>query len=56
MKHLAAYILLVLGGNLTPSAQDVKNLLKEVGSESDDAQLEILIKSLQGKQLHEIIQ
>lgn len=32
MKHLSAYILLVLGGNENPSAQDVKNLLKEVGA------------------------
>ena len=52
MKHLAAYILLVLGGNQSPSAEDVKKLLKEIGSEADNAELEIMINSLKGKQLH----
>ncbi len=29
MRHLAAYLLLVVGGNATPSAEDVTTLLSE---------------------------
>ena len=35
MKHLAAYCLLVLGGNASPSEEDVANLLKECGVTCD---------------------
>ena len=35
MKHLAAYCLLVLGGNASPSEDDVANLLKECGVTCD---------------------
>ena len=49
MKHLAAYLLLVLGGNATPSAEDVTGLLSGVGVEADAEKVALLIKNLEGK-------
>ncbi|TVY23866.1 60S acidic ribosomal protein [Lachnellula hyalina] len=55
MKHLAAYLLLSLGGNSTPSAKDVKTVLESVGIEADDERLSTLISELKGKDLQELI-
>ncbi|KAI8636834.1 60s acidic ribosomal protein-domain-containing protein [Parasitella parasitica] len=49
MKHLAAYLLLVAGGNATPSAEDIKSLLTTVGVEVDGSRLSALIKAMEGK-------
>ena len=54
MKHLAAYLLLSLGGNSTPSAKDVKTVLESVGIEADDERLNTLISELKGKDLQEV--
>ena len=55
MKYLAAYALLVLGGNENPSADDIKKVLSEVGITADDAQLTALLDAMKGKKLHEVI-
>ncbi|KAI9874628.1 MAG: 60S acidic ribosomal protein P2 [Pleopsidium flavum] len=55
MKHLAAYLLLGLGGNTSPSAADVKGVLESVGIEADDERLDKLISELEGKDLAELI-
>ena len=55
MKHLAAYLLLGLGGNTSPSAADVKSVLEAVGIESDDDRLDKLISELEGKDINELI-
>ncbi|KAH8820331.1 putative 60S acidic ribosomal protein P2 [Xylogone sp. PMI_703] len=55
MKHLAAYLLLSLGGNTSPSASDIKSVLESVGIEADDDRLEKLISELEGKDLQELI-
>ena len=54
MKHLAAYLLLSLGGKTTPSEKDVKAVLDSVGIEADDERLSTLIKELKGKDLQEV--
>jgi len=54
MKHLAAYLLLGLGGNTSPSAEDVKGVLDSVGIESDSDRLDKLISELKGKDLQEV--
>jgi large subunit ribosomal protein LP2 len=54
MKHLAAYLLLGLGGNTSPSAKDVKEVLESVGIEADDDRLEKLISELKGKDINEV--
>ncbi|KAL6711913.1 60S acidic ribosomal protein P2 [Coniothyrium glycines] len=56
MKHLAAYLLLGLGGNTSPSASDVKEVLESVGIEADSDRLDKLISELEGKDINELIQ
>ena len=55
MKHMAAYLLLVLGGNATPSADDVKKALGTVGVEAEDDRLNQLLSELEGKDLNELL-
>ena len=55
MKYIAAYALLVLGGNATPSAADVEKVLKEAGVTSQGDRVESIISGLKDKQLHELI-
>ena len=54
MKHLAAYLLLGLGGNTSPSAADVKAVLESVGIEADESRLDTLISELEGKDINEV--
>ncbi|CAG7562893.1 unnamed protein product [Fusarium equiseti] len=55
MKHLAAYLLLGLGGNTSPSAADVKAVLESVGIEADEERLNTLISELEGKDIQQLI-
>ncbi|KAJ4314736.1 60S acidic ribosomal protein P2 [Fusarium piperis] len=55
MKHLAAYLLLTLGGNASPKAADIKAVLESVGIEADDSRLETLLSELKGKDIQELI-
>ncbi|KAF3938401.1 hypothetical protein ABW19_dt0200495 [Dactylella cylindrospora] len=55
MKHLAAYLLLVIGGKESPSADDVTALLESVGAEADSDRLEKLISELSGKDINTLI-
>ena len=56
MKHVAAYLLCVLGGNKSPSADDVTALLKSVEVEVDEAKLASLIKDLEGKDIDSVLE
>mmetsp|Transcript_20037 Transcript_20037/g.41719 ORF Transcript_20037/g.41719 Transcript_20037/m.41719 type:complete len:114 (+) Transcript_20037:465-806(+) len=55
MKHMAVYLMLVLGGNPTPSAADVKTALAAAGIESDDERLNALVAELEGKDIDELL-
>lgn len=56
MKYLAAYLLLVQGGNESPSAEDIKNVIESVGVEAEEAKITALLASFEGKgSLDEII-
>ncbi|KAL5376336.1 hypothetical protein DPSP01_010561 [Paraphaeosphaeria sporulosa] len=55
MKHLAAYLLLGLGGNTSPSASDIKDVLSSVGIEADSERLDKLLSELEGKDINELI-
>lgn len=55
MKHIAAYVLLVLGGNATPSAEDVTNLIVNAGGEADAEKITTLLADLEGKDIHELL-
>ena len=43
MRNIAAYLLAVLGGNASPSVDDVKKILDSVSIKADDAQLKKLV-------------
>ncbi|KAH9839838.1 60S acidic ribosomal protein P2 [Rhodofomes roseus] len=55
MRHVAAYLLLQIGGNASPSAGDVKKVLGAVGIDADDERLEKLVSELEGKDVNELI-
>ncbi|KAI5952738.1 RPP2B [Candida jiufengensis] len=55
MKYLAAYLLLVQGGNSSPSASDISNVLESVGIEVEESRLNSLLKDLEGKDINELI-
>merc|ERR1711937_843392 len=55
MKHIAAYLLCVLGGNASPSAGDVEKILASVGAEADSEKLTKLMGELEGKNIEEVI-
>lgn len=55
MKYLAAYLLLVQGGNTSPSSSDVSSLLQSVGIEVEESRLSALLKDLEGKSVEELI-
>jgi len=55
MRHLATYLLLVAGGNASPTAEDVTNALSEVGVEVDSERLNLLISEMSGKNPEELM-
>jgi large subunit ribosomal protein LP2 len=54
MKHLAAYLLLGLAGNTSPSDSDIKGVLQSVGIDADEERLEKLLSELKGKDINEV--
>ncbi|KAK7908031.1 60S acidic ribosomal protein P2 [Apiospora marii] len=55
MKHLAAYLLLTLGGNASPSAANIKEVLQSVGIDAEEERLEKLLSELKDKDIQELI-
>ncbi len=55
MKVVAAYLLAVLGGNTSPSSDDIKAILGSVGAEADDEKIDFLLSELDGKDIIEVI-
>jgi large subunit ribosomal protein LP2 len=54
MKYLAAYLLLQIGGNASPSAADIKSLFETVGIEAEEERLEKVVSELGGKDINEV--
>ena len=54
MRHIAAYLLLQIGGNSSPSSGDIKKVLSAVGIEADDERLDKLISELKGKDINTV--
>lgn len=52
MKHLAAYLLLGLGGNTNPSKSDITSLLETVGIDADEERVDKLLEELDGKDIN----
>ncbi|KAK7355419.1 hypothetical protein VNO80_14674 [Phaseolus coccineus] len=55
MKVVAAYLLAVLGGNESPSAAVIKQILGSVGAEADDDRIELFLSEVKGKDIVEVI-
>ncbi|KAJ7077848.1 60s acidic ribosomal protein-domain-containing protein [Mycena belliarum] len=55
MRYIAAYLLLQIGGNASPSAGDITALLKTVGIDSDESRLEKLVAELKDKTINDLI-
>jgi len=56
MRHVAAYILAVIGGNANPSEADLKKILNSVGVDIVDEQLAVVIGQLNGKDLFQLME
>eukprot|EP00227_Mantoniella_beaufortii_P010030 CAMPEP_0197584608 /NCGR_PEP_ID=MMETSP1326-20131121/7168_1 /TAXON_ID=1155430 /ORGANISM="Genus nov. species nov., Strain RCC2288" /LENGTH=81 /DNA_ID=CAMNT_0043148997 /DNA_START=101 /DNA_END=342 /DNA_ORIENTATION=- len=54
MKVIAAYLLLIVGGNTAPTAADVKTVLAAAGTEADADALTRLTAALEGKTVEEL--
>lgn len=54
MKHLAAYLLLGLAGNTSPSSGDITKVLESVGIDADSDRLDKLLSELEGKNIQEV--
>ncbi|CAI0544243.1 unnamed protein product, partial [Linum tenue] len=55
MKVVAAYLLAVLGGNSSPTAEDLKKILGCVGADADEDRIELLLSQVKGKDTTELI-
>jgi len=55
MKHIAAYLLVVLGGKENPTKKDVIAVFESLNIEYDNERLDKLFEELKGKNLEEII-
>ncbi|KAK8600459.1 hypothetical protein V6N12_050313 [Hibiscus sabdariffa] len=55
MKVVAAYLLAVLGGNTSPSADDLNKVLASVGAEAEEERLQLLLSEVKGKDITELI-
>lgn len=54
MRYIAAYLLLKIGGNESPTAADVTKVIQSVGIEVDKARLDSLISELDGKDINAV--
>ena len=56
MKHVAAYMLCVLGGKANPEPADVIAILKSVDAKYEEEKINQLCSELKGKNLQELIE
>ena len=55
MKYIAAYALLLVGGNAAPSQDDVKAVITAAGGEADEEKVSKLFADLEGKDINELL-
>jgi large subunit ribosomal protein LP2 len=55
MRIIAAYLLAVLGGNSSPTTEDIKNILDSVGVATDTDRADKLVAELEGKNVWEVV-
>ena len=56
MKHIAAYLMAVLGGKANPTKDDIVAILSAMEATYDEAQIELLLKNVEGKNVAELIE
>jgi ribosomal protein L12E/L44/L45/RPP1/RPP2 len=56
MRHLAVYLMLQLGGNASPTKEDISKALSAVGIETDSARLDKMMAELEGKTIEELME
>jgi len=54
MRYLAAAALLIVGGK-EASADNIKSVLTAAGAEVDEERITLLLKELEGKDIHELL-
>ncbi|GIL58449.1 hypothetical protein Vafri_13592 [Volvox africanus] len=55
MRVVSAYLLAVLGGKASPTADDINKILSSVGVEADAEKVNKLISELEGKDLQQVL-
>ena len=56
MKHIAAFALLVLGGNEQPTAADVEKVLKDSGVKAEPDKIAAMIAAFNGRNFHQMVE
>lgn len=56
MKEMAVYLMLVLGGNASPSKDDMTKALSSVGLEADASTIDKMLAELAEKDLGELLE
>merc|ERR1711921_36005 len=55
MRYVAAYLLAALGGNESPTTNDIKTILESVGVGYDEERALIVVNQCKGKSITELI-
>merc|ERR1712156_839060 len=55
MRYVAAYLLSALGGNESPTTDDIKTILESVGVGYDEERAELVVNQFKGKSIPELI-
>merc|ERR1711903_396246 len=55
MRYVAAYLLSSLGGNESPTTNDIKTILESVGVGYDEERAQIVVNQCKGKSIAELI-
>merc|ERR1712013_780269 len=55
MRYVAAYLLSALGGNESPSTDDIKTILESVGVGYDEERAQLVVNQCKGKSIAELI-
>ena len=55
MRNVATFLLAVMGGNLSPTVEDLKTILASVGVDADEEQMQIVVDNLKGKDIQEVL-
>jgi large subunit ribosomal protein LP2 len=54
MRYIAAYLLLQIGGNASPGADDIKKVIAAGGADVDEERLSKLLSELEGKDVNAV--